>query len=359
MKRTVSVLLSIVLIISILTAAALPASADSIETIKKHYGNAYPHIEELGLKNPYSGMAFMQSPTYVGSGFRYQVAKGKAYIVGLEADVTSINIPAKIGKYPVDAIGMYAFGCMSDAYKYKSVSIPSSVTFIDENAFSGCTGITKVTGGAGLTRVGKDAFTDTKWYKNQKTGVIYLGKMAIGYKGTAPAKITIKNGTVGIGDFAFVDQNTTKQTKIVIPASVKYIGCASFGFCRTQNGFKNIKNYIVYAPLKSAAQAYAKQSKLTFREYPVTLLAAPMILKFNKLSNGVKISFSKTKGAYGCCVFKKIGGKWKIIGKTTKTAVTDKSVKKGVKYYYTVRCIDKNGKYISKYKATGWWYKHS
>ncbi len=87
-----------------------------------------------------------------------------------------------------------------------------------------------------------------------------------------------------------------------------------------------------------------------------TYIAAPTA-KIKNASNGIKVSWSKVSGATGYTVYRSqySGGKWsswKNMGttKATTTSWTDKSVKSGVKYKYTVRTV--NGKSTSSFKAT-------
>ena len=77
--------------------------------------------------------------------------------IGYEAfsgcsSLTSVTIPSS-----VTSIGSYAF---YECSGLTSVTIPSSVTSIDEGAFSGCSGLTSVTIGSGVTSIGKSAFSN-------------------------------------------------------------------------------------------------------------------------------------------------------------------------------------------------------
>ena len=54
---------------------------------------------------------------------------------------TKVDIPAIYNGLPVKAIGRYAFHC---EYGITEVSIPSTVTVIEESAFNRCEGLTKI-----------------------------------------------------------------------------------------------------------------------------------------------------------------------------------------------------------------------
>ncbi|MBO7179230.1 MAG: hypothetical protein J6V78_02710 [Clostridia bacterium] len=87
-----------------------------------------------------------------------------------------------------------------------------------------------------------------------------------------------------------------------------------------------------------------------------TYIAAPTV-KIANATNGIKVSWNKVSGATGYTVYRSqySGGKWsgwKNMGtaKADKASWTDKSVKSGVQYKYTVRTV--KNKLMSSYKAT-------
>ena len=59
---------------------------------------------------------------------------------------------------------------------------------------------------------------------------MYIGKVAYQYKGTAPAKVTVKKGTLGIAGGAFSGQ--VKVRRIVLPSTIKRIGATAFYRCK-------------------------------------------------------------------------------------------------------------------------------
>ena len=83
--------------------------------------------------------------------------------------------------------------------------------------------------------------------------------------------------------------------------------------------------------------------------------ATPKITKLKNTSKGVSVTWNKVTGVYGYRLYRKYaGGSWTKVKDTTSTSFTDSGAKKGKKVTYTLRCIDKNGKTISGYNATGW-----
>ena len=82
---------------------------------------------------------------------------------------------------------------------------------------------------------------------------------------------------------------------------------------------------------------------------------APKISKLTNTSKGVSVTWGKVAGVYGYRLYRKYdGGSWTKVKDTTAASYTDSGAKKGKKVTYTLRCIDKNGKTISGYNATGW-----
>ena len=119
--------------------------------------------------------------------------------------LTKVTIPEG-----VTSIGRYAFYHCSGL---TSVTIPKGVTSIGECAFYRCTGLTSVTIPESITTIGEEAFN-----------LVYIGNVAYKYKGKMPAdtKIAIRDGTVSISSDAFI--NCTGLTSVTIPDGVTHIG---------------------------------------------------------------------------------------------------------------------------------------
>ena len=83
--------------------------------------------------------------------------------------------------------------------------------------------------------------------------------------------------------------------------------------------------------------------------WSITYVAAPKPPTLKNTKNGVRVSWKRVTGASKYRVFRKTGnGEWIRLADTNK-AYIDKTAKNGVTYRYTVRCLNKNGKYISAY----------
>ena len=95
------------------------------------------------------------------------------------------------------------------------------MTSISGCAFGYCTSLTSITIPDSVTSIGGNAFSNTALLKNQTTSEKYVGKWVIDCDDDAKS-VTIKNGTVGIADFAFYD--CPSLTSVTIPNSVTSMG---------------------------------------------------------------------------------------------------------------------------------------
>lgn len=189
----------------------------------------------------------------------------------------TLEVVGTIGSENLTSVNLSNVRILKDAFKsctgLTKVNLPDSLLSI-EGAFSGCTNLATVTGGANVRYVGDSsfancsklksfgsigknlsvlahrAFTGTGWYNNQKDGVVYFQNFAYCYKGTMPknTQLTFKEGTKAIvGGFIFGDLELTPRnvayfeppvlTTVVIPKSCQYIGYYAFYGCES---LKNI-----------------------------------------------------------------------------------------------------------------------
>ena len=140
----------------------------------------------------------------IPEGLEYEVYSDYVEITDYEGNATNLTIPAEIGGIPVTCIGYYSFsGCSS----LTNITIPDTVTTIEDGAFQACSGLISISIPDSVTRIGKYAFI----------------------KCSSLASITIPDGLTCLDDNIF--QGCSNLSSITIPTSVTSIGGLAFFEC--------------------------------------------------------------------------------------------------------------------------------
>ena len=178
------------------------------------------------------------------SNFRINIiGRGKSrsvQILGYLGENQTVAIPSTINKLPVTSIEKEAFY----GAKMISVTIPSSVTTIGDNAFYDCTSLASVTILPGVTSIGSRVFWDC----------------------ISLTSITIPSSVTSIDNLAF--WGCTSLTSITIPSSVTSIGNLAFWDCTSltnitvdaNNPNYSSENGILYNKVKTTLIAYPSAS---------------------------------------------------------------------------------------------------
>lgn len=275
-KRWVSVLLALVMVLSVLPAAAFaeddssgaayvegeePNAADTegedpgtvnpededpgavdpeardlgtVDTEIEDPGAADTEGEDLNAAAEESGDFYVYDnvlQSYRGPGGEVVVPSGITSI-GNGAflkckSLTGVTIPNS-----VTSIGNYAFkGCTG----LTSVTIPDSVATMGPSVFEDCTGLTSVTISASVDSIQSHTFDGCA----NLTSVTIPGKVtSIGDYAFAACKklasVEIPNGVISIGNYAF--NSCSGLTSVTIPGSVTRIGINAFGNCEKLAG---------------------------------------------------------------------------------------------------------------------------
>ena len=165
--------------------------------------------------------------------------------------------------------------------------------------------------------------------------------------------VIIKNGVTSIGNCAFAD--CSSLTSATIPNSVTSIGNWAFYGCSSLTD-------VYYGGTETdwaktiIGNGNEDLLNATLHAKPVSRPANVTLGKAVAGKNGITVTWSYAADARTYRVYRKAAGetKWTIVAKNAEgKSWTDKNVTKGVKYTYTVRGVNANGKLSPGYNKTG------
>ena len=264
MKKTISIILSVLMILS---SFSVIASVSAKETNVSSTGESYSGTTgdckwsfdedtrtltisgsgDMGDYNWYDHVPWSDYSSVIKS---IVIEDGVTSIAGSAfkdcSNLTSVTIPDSI-----TSIGWYTFsGCSSltsinipdgvtsigdsafeDCSSLTSVIIPDRVTSIGDDAFRGCSNLTSITIPDSVTDIGENAFDGTGYYYNKNNwdnGLLYINNCLIDANEDLE-KCNIKSGTRVIAASVFED--CSNLTSITVPASVTYITYMAFSRC--------------------------------------------------------------------------------------------------------------------------------
>ena len=166
-----------------------------------------------------------QSKIINKNGYCFYSANEANYLITYTGTDKELILPADCNGATY-GIAQYAFA----ATDITSVTVPDSVTFIENNAFISCTELNHISLGKNIQRIGNLAFTQTGFQMNDENwenGTLYIGNYLI--SSSVVGEYTIKDGTTVIADYAFQSSSyDRKLTSITLPNSLITIGKGAF-----------------------------------------------------------------------------------------------------------------------------------
>ena len=223
MSKKLSLLL-ILTLLSTLTASAYDAKVGGIyyilHTGSKEATVTYYSLNFMDNNNAYKGDVIIPE-TIRYNGVKYDVTSigQKAFSFG---SITSVTIP--------NSVTSIEEGAFSNISKLKSITLPNSVTYIGEDVFSGCTGVLTVDCNLPSSSSSKTSV----FYGSQFTSVIFGDEVKkiedyVFEGNTYLQSVTIGKNVLSIGQNAFKDCN--KLTSVTIGNRVTSIGDNAFNGC--------------------------------------------------------------------------------------------------------------------------------
>ena len=230
---------------------------------------AYSAEDEIvGLKELLDSEASVQDPTSQATLREGTVGIADQTFYGAY-DLMRVSLPAS-----VRAIGDYSF---FKCFNLRGVNT-NKTQLIGGSAFAECKGLTQLEMGKGLKtiesyafenctgvvnnqnysiipetveKIGTHAFKNTGiWANPDENGVVYAGNWVVGFNKANPGAISLKEGTVGISDYAFYQCSTLQSISGL--SDVDFIGraafyeCTNLGLVTLGRGLTKIEDYTFY-----------------------------------------------------------------------------------------------------------------
>jgi len=192
--------------------------------------------KEAFMKSGLRSITIQSNLVSLGEGAYQETKDLHAFLGNWSSRIT--KIPAYLYRYSgltgelkipngVTEIGSYAFANTG----ITSVTLPSSIKIIGDNAFSDCKTLTKVNFPEGLTQIGKSAFSNTGMNSLVlPSSLKSIGDSAFSGCKSLAVKVNIPQGVTDIGSSAF---SSSAITDITLPSSLKALGNSAFSGCQS------------------------------------------------------------------------------------------------------------------------------
>jgi hypothetical protein len=194
-------------------------------------------------------------------------------------------------------------------------------------------------------------------------GITEIGYSAFGCAFPNLVEVELPSTLTNIDSFAF---DSEKIKSIVIPSGTKTVNLEAFANCSkleaivfsgsstkiTEKPFYSYGGYsaTVYALKGSQAETYCKKNSVKYKT--VTKPSKATGLKASTTKNTVKLTWSKTSGATQYQVQRYVASqkKWKTYATVTGTSYTFKNLKKSTSYKFRIRAV--NNVYGAKFNGS-------
>ncbi|SFW42412.1 leucine-rich repeat protein [Ruminococcus flavefaciens] len=187
-------------------------------------------LADMGIKLPISAIETSAAETLVSGDYQYYTDDNGAVIRKYTGTAAELTIPEELDGSKVYAIESYAFQRNANI---ASVTMPTGLKKISNNAFYGCSALKSVKFNEGLTFLGSYSFSGTDLTEVSLPST--LTDATYPFNKCQITKATFADGTKKIPSFIF--DNCTKLSEVVIPKSVERIGSYAFQNCSSITEF--------------------------------------------------------------------------------------------------------------------------
>lgn len=214
-NKVISAMLSVLMVSGMFTAMPLAVNAagtaDTNETTTSAAVQSADDTQSDSEENEYNDFTYY---TY----FNEENNRTEAVIQGYRGSDSDVVIPNSIDGFVVTAISMYAFSGRSDL---ASITIPSTIQSIGEDAFLECDGLKKVYVSS-IEDWCKIDFSYPDANPLRRGADLYVDNKLV-------TDVTIPDGVKSIGKYAFYGYSSLKS--ISFPSSIRSIGEDAFSDC--------------------------------------------------------------------------------------------------------------------------------
>ena len=221
-------------------------------------------LADMGIKLPISAIEASAAETLVNGDYQYYTDDNGAVIKKYTGTAAELIIPEELDGNKVYAIESYAFQRNANI---ASVTMPTGLKKISNNAFYGCSALKSVKFNEGLTFLGSYSFSGTGLTEVSLPST--LEDATYPFSNCQITKAVFAEGTVKVPSFIF--DNCPKLAEVNLPKTVEKIGSYAFKNCSSLKEFdfhEGITFLGNYAFSGTAITEVTLPSTLTDATYP-------------------------------------------------------------------------------------------
>ena len=187
-------------------------------------------LADMGIKLPISAIEASAAETLVNGDYQYYTDDNGAVIKKYTGTAAELIIPEELDGNKVYAIESYAFQRNANI---ASVTMPTGLKKISNNAFYGCSALKSVKFNEGLTFLGSYSFSGTGLTEVSLPST--LEDATYPFSNCQITKAVFAEGTVKVPSFIF--DNCPKLAEVNLPKTVEKIGSYAFKNCSSLTEF--------------------------------------------------------------------------------------------------------------------------